>query len=112
MTKKLIIFLLFYLVGAAVSPVFGEMGFDSDKNFILTLAEDAAEGGESYDELLKNPQNSDWNNIPFSACSLTHKSDSSIIGYLTLGQQLIQNERAIPNPLYLLFHSFLFYELI
>lgn len=109
MYQKLIIFFLLYLAGGILSPALASVELELGKNLLYALAEDVAGEGTSLDELLKQLPDFDGDDIcPAFASSrlISTRLDDALIftGSHSLCFQVVS------RPLYLLFHSFLFYD--
>jgi len=113
MYRKLAIFLLFYVSCAVFSSAFASSELVLSKNHLFSYAEDASEDGNCIDSLLKNllPE-FDSNDRPVVSEILKNNSGLSLYGLFYSGQQLLQSDRIVHSHLFLLFHSFLFYDIL
>lgn len=111
MYRKLIIFYLFYLVGVILSPVFASAELGLDKNLVLGLAENISEDGPGINELLKRFPEVDEDDHPVNAYYLSISAKYTH-GARLFKQRFLHHDWVSSLPLYLLFHSFLFYDLV
>ena len=113
MCQKLIISFLFYLSGVIISPVFANAELDLNKNLVIGLGEDIPEDGRIADEVLRDIFDVEGNGHSGSFIFFTSTSKGfAIIAKGLPGSVSFRRAWVSPYPLYLLFHSFLFYDLI
>lgn len=112
MYQKIIISFLFYLAGVLFSPVLAHGVSSSDDSSFHTLADDISEYSSDIDELFRGGDEFESGDYPVSASLI------SCSFLITNGDSLQQtgefslSDYAAQRPLYLLYHSFLFYDLI
>lgn len=112
MYKSFIIFLLLCLFGAGTSYMAGEINSNLDKHPVLTAMDVDTENERSLNDLLKSPpEPSDDNHSTSSAFAPDGVNIFSVEGSC-FAYLVLDNNRGVQRPLFLLFHSFLFYELL
>lgn len=114
MYQSFIILLLFYFIGgAALTPAFANTTLRTDKNVVLSLLEDSSESrNNDFYELCKKLVNGD-SRYELTSDDLSHIHFTLRVNQLlSVQQQPLQSKCLFCFPLYLLFHSLLFYELV
>lgn len=106
MVKRLVIFLVVYAIGVGISPLFAHVD-----GGLKAIVDCGMETGIDTDE-----QQPKWPGLddsgPFHSALVTDQTKPSNQGrILHLKCPSVQRDRVLQRPLYLLFHSFVFYEL-
>ena len=110
MYRQFIIAFIFCLSGAVVSPAFAVADFDTAKNLLLSIDENASGYDEKIDDFFRTLPGFQSNNQSFGASMIPEKFAPSLSGIFFLFNQNHKVE-ALHPPLFLLFHAFLFYDL-
>ena len=109
MYRKIIIFFLFYFAAVILNPVIAKAELGLEKTMLFCFVDDTLEIDENNDEFFKAKTNG--SDHPIGAKPFLSSTLAPIDNIQFIGTQFLQRDWVTQSPLFLLFHSFLFYDI-
>ncbi len=111
MKRPLTSFLLFYLLGATFSPVLAHVDIATEQGLWMAVAEDVAEVGQEWNEWLPQSPEFGGENHFFNIGHFNSRPSQLAMNLAVANQAKASRNKAVSQPLYLLFHALVLYDL-
>ncbi len=111
MKRPLITFLLFYLLGATFSPALASTDMAADQGLWMAIGEDVPGVGQEWSEWLSKSPEFDGDNQSYLVGHFNARPSFLADDLATAKPAKALQNKAVKQPLYLLFHSLVFYDL-